>query len=400
METLELKTENQLVKINASDYGLEESKAKEIEALFVPMLSKMSELENEYNDVLKEEINPETCQRAKDLRLSYVKIRTGTAEIHKKAKEFYLNGGRFVDGWKNAQLFASGEKEKTLKAIEDHFENQEKERFEKLRIERLELLKPYTEIEPLALGHMQQDVFDNYLTGVKIAHEQRIVAEKKTEEDRIENERIKLLHTKRINSIRGLWRFMPKENEEVNFGNWAEDMWDELVNYLNETKDTYDKKQEQTRIENIRLQKEAEEREKQIAIEREKIRKENEKKEKVLLIEKKKADKERAKLLAKIKQERIKFENIEAEVKRRKEADEKLKRDAELKLQAEQKAKAAEEKKAKLAPDKTKLLAFGQALNDVPRPEIKSIEAAEIMANINGLLVKLNNYIIENANKL
>ena len=175
------KTETSLVKIKASDYGLEESKAKEIESLFTPMLSKMTELETEYNDILKEEINPETCKRAKDLRLYYVKVRTGTAEIHKKAKEFYLNGGRFVDGWKNAQLFASGEKEKTLKSIEDHFENQEKERLEKLRLLRLELLKPFTEIEPLALGYMQQDVFDNYLSGVKIAYEQKIAAEKKAE---------------------------------------------------------------------------------------------------------------------------------------------------------------------------------------------------------------------------
>lgn len=306
METLELaKTETQLIKIKASDYGLEESKAKEIEALFIPMLSKMSELENEYNDILQNEINPETCQRAHDLRSAYVKIRTGTAEIHKKAKEFYLNGGRFVDGWKNAQLFASGEKENTLKAIENHFENQEHDRLEKLRIDRLNLLRPYTEIEPLALGHMEQLVFDNLLRGFKVAKEVQIAAEKKVEEDRlaaIEAERIR---------------------------------------------------QYNIRIENERLKKEAEVKEKALQ-----------------------------ELAAKIA------------------ATEKLKKDAELKLQADKKAKEKAEKAAKLAPDKTKLLAFGQALNDIPRPEIKSIEAAEIMANINGLLVKVNNYIIENANKL
>ncbi len=335
METLfEEKKEIALVKINASDYGLEESKAKEIEALFIPMLSKMSALENEYNSILKEEINPETCQRAKDLRLSYVKIRTGTADIHKKAKEFYLNGGRFVDGWKNAQLFASGEKEKTLKAIEDHFENQEKERFERLRVERVNLLKPYTEIEPLALGHMQQDVFDNYLAGVKLAHDQKIAAEKKAEEDCIAKEKA--------------------EAEE----------------------------REKQRLENIRLKEEAIERERLAEIERKK-------QAKLLADQKAKAD-----------AERIERERLEKEIADKKAADEKAKRDAELKIIAEQKAKAAAEKKAKLAPDKVKLLAFGQALNDVPRPEIKSIEAAAIMSNINGLLVKVNNYIIENANKL
>jgi hypothetical protein len=351
------------LQIKNYDYGLEESKAKEIESMFLPMLSKMSELENEYNDILKNEINPETCQRAKHLRLSYVKIRTGTAAIHKTAKDFYLKGGRFVDGWKNAQEFASGEKEKTLKNIEDHFENQEKERLEKLRIERLELLKPYTEIEPLALGHMQQEVFNNYLTGVKIAHEQKIAAEKKAEEDRI--------------------AAVKAENERI----------------------------EKQRLENIRLQKEAKKRENEIAAERERVRKENEEKERLAEIERKKAadilkaqqekaDRERAELLAKAEKERKEKERLEKEIAAKQAAEIQAKKEVELKLQAEQKAKAAAEKAAKLAPDKNKLLAFGQSINDLPRPEIKSIEAAAVMAQINGLLVNLNNYIITEANKL
>jgi hypothetical protein len=66
----------------------------------------------------------------------------------------------------------------------------------------------------------------------------------------------------------------------------------------------------------------------------------------------------------------------------------------------EEKARKAEEKKAKLAPDKVKLLNFMQAINDLPRPEVKSIEAANIAANANSLLVKVANYIKENTNKL
>lgn len=346
----------EIVKINASDYGLEESKANEIKALFVPMLNKMDELEIQYNEVLQREISPETCQMANDLRHAYVKVRTGTADIHKNLKAFYLNGGRFVDAFKNTQAFASGEKEKTLKAIEDHFENQERERIEKLRTERLELLKPYTDIEPLALGHMQQDVFNNYLTGVKLAHEQRIAAEKKAEEDRIaaiEAERIK---------------------------------------------------QEKIRKENIRLKKEAEEKEKALQAEREQIRKENEEKERLAEIERKKnaeilkaqqekADKERRELLAKAEKERLEKERLEKEIADKKDAEERQKR-------AEEKVRKDAEKKAKLAPDKEKLLNFMQSINDLPRPDVKSIEAASIAANANTLLVKVANYIMENINKL
>jgi hypothetical protein len=354
---------NELVKINASDYGLEETKAKEIESLFLPMLSKMSELENEYNDILKNEINPETCQRAKDLRWSYVKIRTGTDEIHKKAKEFYLNGGRFVDGWKNAQLFASGEKEKTLKNIEDHFENQERERLEKLRSNRIDLLKPYTDIEPLALGHMQQDVFDNYLTGVKVAHEAKLAAEKKAEEDRL--------------------ALIKAKKEE----------------------------QERIRIENIRLQREAKEKEAELEKERTRIKKENEEKERLAEVERQKnaailkaqqekADKERAELLAKAETERKEKERLEKEIADNKAANERLKKEAELKLQAEQKAKLAAEKAAKLAPDKVKLLDLMKRIDDLKRPEMKSPESILILSNVNELLAKVNRYILENVNKL
>lgn len=388
----------EIVKINASDYGLEETKAQEIKAMFVPMLNKMDELEVQYNDILKRPIDPETCQMASDLRKSYVKTRTGTDEIHKKLKAFYLNGGRFVDAFKNAQLFASGEKEKTLKAIEDHFENQEKERLEKLRTDRVELLKPYTEIEPLALGHMEQAVFDNYLIGVKLAHEQRIAAEKKAEEDRI-----------------------AKEKEEA-------------------------EAREKQRLENIRLKEEADKREREIEAEREKIRKENEEKERLAEIErqikakrneelkpyiifirdyskmlsldekayqkelagikrgakehyeyeaqqKAKADKERADLLAKAEIERKEKERLEKEIADKKAADEKKK-------QTEIKAQKDAEKKAKLASDKDKLLNFMQLINDLPRPDVKNIEAAEIVSQVNGLLVKVSNFIKERADKL
>ena len=336
---------NEIVKINASDYGLEETKANEIKSMFVPMLTKMDELEVQYNDILKREIDPETCQMAKDLRLAYVRTRTGTEKIHKDLKAFYLNGGRFVDAFKNTQAFASGEKEKTLKAIEDHFENQERERLEKLRTERLELLQPYTEIEPLALGHMEQTVFDNYLTGVKLAHEQRIAAEKKAEEDRlaaIEAERVK---------------------------------------------------QEKIRLDNVRLQKEAKERERLMAAEREKARVEQERIEKERAAEREKAERTNRELEEKARKEREAREKIEAESKAREAARLKA-------IEDEKRARAEAEKKMRLAPDKDKLLAFMQAINDLPRPEVKTIEAAPIAANANTMLIQAANYIRDNANKL
>jgi len=183
--------ENAIVKINPTEYGLTDETAARIEAQFTPMLAKMTELEGEYNAILGLNIeDPNTAKLAKDLRLKYVKVRTGTADIHKVQKAYFLNGGRFVDGWKNAQLFASQGKEEALERIEKHAENLERERLEKLQQLRVALLAEYVEnASELSLSGMEQDVFEAYLSAKKQAFEDRKAAELKAEQDRIAREK-------------------------------------------------------------------------------------------------------------------------------------------------------------------------------------------------------------------
>ena len=94
-------------------------------------------------------------------------------------------------------------------------------------------------------------------------------------------------------------------------------------------------------------------------------------------------------LRKKADEERKERERLAKEIQDKKDADRKA-----------EERKIAEEKKAKLAPDKTKLLNFMQAINDLQRPEVKSIEAGEIATNANTYLVQCANYIRDNANKL
>ena len=181
---------NDIVKINPAEFGIEETKAAQIEAQFKPMLEKMTELESEFNRIISLPINdPNTAIEAKKLRIKYVKVRTGTAEIHKTQKAFYLAAGRFIDGWKNAQLFASQSIEERLEKIENHAAIIEKQRIEALEAQRKQTLMEYTDIFPAGLGMMNEDVFQNYLTGVKVAKQAQIEAEKKAEQERIERER-------------------------------------------------------------------------------------------------------------------------------------------------------------------------------------------------------------------
>jgi len=175
-----------IVQIDPKKYGLEASEAKTIEAAFKPMIEKMTELEDQFNEVVSLEVSPATCEKARRLRLAYLSVRTGTAKIHKTAKHYYLAGGKFVDGWKNAQAFASAGKEEALRAIEEHYDRIEQARIAKLAEDRAALLEPYgTDPTYIDLGAMPDDVWRNYLAGTKLRHEQRLEAERQAEADRL-----------------------------------------------------------------------------------------------------------------------------------------------------------------------------------------------------------------------
>lgn len=179
-----------IINLNPKEYGLEANEAKQVQAVFVPMIEKLTELEDEYNQVVAQEMTPELTKQAKELRLKFVKIRTETARIHKSAKAYYLAGGRFVDGWKNAQLQASGQKEEKLKEIEDYYENLERQRREDLHLARIGMISPYVEDKTgLDFRTMEEDVFQAYFNTKKQAHEDRIQAEAEAEQVRIAKEK-------------------------------------------------------------------------------------------------------------------------------------------------------------------------------------------------------------------
>jgi len=337
-----------LVVIKASDYGLEESKAQQIAAQFQPMLDKMVELEKEYNEVLQMPIGEkDTTAKAKEVRLKYVKVRTGTETIHKQQKAFYLAGGRYVDGWKNAQLFASQGIEEKLEQIEKYAEIKEKERIASLQVLRDNELALYgVAIGTFkSLGEMPEEVYTSFLAGTKTNYESKIEAERKAAEEKIAREKA--------------------EAEE----------------------------RERIRIENERLKKEAEEREKALQKERAKV--EAEKRTAELM-----AKKEREAIEAKLKKEREEREKAERELKAKAEAEAKAKREEEERKQAEIKAKEEAERKAKAAPDKLKLKSYCDSLEAVTCTDLVSDEAKQILSQAKILVSKIKLYVTENADKL
>lgn len=343
----------EIAKINPAEYGLQEAQVKPIEEAFMPKIIERDGLMKVYEALIMEELTPELCVEAKALRLKLVKVRTGIAEIHRTQKAFYLAAGRYVDAWKNKETAPVEQMEEKLEGIEKYFENIEKERKSKIRAERVTELEKY-EVDGslIMLGEMADDVWENYLAGVKLQYENRKAAERKAEEDRL----------------------AAIEAEK--------------------------KRQEEIRLENERLKAEREELERKQEIERKKLQAEREKAEKARreaeakMLEQARKDREQ------IEAARIEKEKAEAELRAKREAEARAQKEAEERAIAEEKARIAAAKKAAAAPDKDKLLKLAEDVRSLPLPEMKTEEAKEIISSVRGLLNKLSAYIIEEAKKI
>lgn len=349
-----------LVKLDPKDFGLTDQTAANIAAQFQPMLDKMVELEGEFNQVVQLPIeDPETSKRAKEVRLKYVKIRTGTAEIHKQQKQFYLNGGRFVDGWKNAQIFASQGKEAKLEEIEKYQERLEAERIANLQSEREEALRPYVDdISHLDLGKMHEDVWISYFATKKQQHADRMAAEAEAERLRIEAEKKQATYNDRL---RALAPYSLLEFESNLTLDTTPEEFDLYLTNAKAAKVAKDEELAEARKEAERLAKEAAEKEAELAAKIEAARKEAAR-----------IEAERQKELA---AERAKQAELQAQIdaKRKAEAEAEAAR-----IKAEQDAKREAERLAK-APIKKQMQAWVNEFA-LPATTLDNAAATEIKA--------------------
>lgn len=207
-----------IIKIEAADYGLQESKGKEISDMFKPMVDSMVEYESEFNEIVKlDPSKPETGVKASELLKRYVTVRTDTADIHKKLKNFFLLGGRFVDRWKAEQIQASKSKEDKLKEIKNYKAILDaKEAVLKQESRALIYAKYIEEGEEIKtnLGTMPDEIWFHFIAGKKADFEARREAEKKAEVERLKKIRIEKERQKRIRAENETLRIAAEKAEK------------------------------------------------------------------------------------------------------------------------------------------------------------------------------------------
>lgn len=298
---------SELIKINPQEFGLDENRAVEISNAFAPKISERDGLVIIYNDLITKDITQEVCNEALSLKRKLVKVRTGIADIHKTQKAFYLAAGKFVDAWKNKETLPVEQMESKLQEIANYYENLEAQRIAKVAEGRAAELEAYEQTGFADLGIMSDEVWANYIAGVKLNYETKLAEAAKAEAERLEAERL-AEEKRKADEI---------ENERVK-------------KELAKLKAEADKKEAErlAELQAIKAKQEQEQRER----------------ERLAKIESDKQAKIQADLNAKLeaeKQARLKSEN---EIK--------AKKDAEAKAEADKKEA---ERLAKLAPEKDKI---------------------------------------------
>lgn len=196
-------TDAVLVTIDAPELSvLDESRAAVIRSTFQPMANMLEKFEESYREIKAEadkEVTEELTKRSRRLRIDIGKVRIETEKVRKAEKEQYLRGGKAIDGVSNILKWAITDKEESLKKIERHFEEMEKERLAEVQREREYQLSEFVpDAHERDLSSMDDDVWAAYIATKKQEHADRLAAERKAEEERVAREKAEAEERERI----------------------------------------------------------------------------------------------------------------------------------------------------------------------------------------------------------
>lgn len=330
-----------------AETGLDTTKAAIITERFADYETKAAEWAAKASALaVTDEGQKAEMKMAREGRLFLRQLRLAVENTRKELKDDYLQGGRAVDAVAKHLIGLIQPTEKYLEEQEGFAVRAAAERKEALRARRHAALADYTaDPNVYALADLTEEAFMELLNGFFAAREAKLAAELKAEADCV----------------------AAAEAEQVRLAAEAQ-------------------AREAQRLENERLKTEAAEREVAMKAEREAAAA-------IAAAEKAAIDKEYQEALAAAEALRRAAAEKEA-------AERKAKQAAAAKIVADAMARAEAEKKAQAAPDRDKLLALAAVLSAVTLPALATPEAQQIIADVEGLMGKVNAYILKKASEL
>jgi hypothetical protein len=270
MNNLPEPIQQQIAVAQISDLSMAES----IASNFAPFMEEVQE----QIELLKplEMGNPEHVEVARRISIDLGRIRSRKDAIKKEQKDHYLKVGRFIDALSNTVEGMITLTQDEAKEHAKYFDNLEKQRIEKLKQDRIELISPYMESHPVGLELLNEETFQIMLSGAKATHAQKLEAIRIAEEQRIEKEKIEKLHHERREMMLPIRQFWPTEDKNPDFGSMSQKDFKKFMADTKKASDLYNEEQARIKAENERLRAEAEERAK---AEKERIAREEAKRE-------------------------------------------------------------------------------------------------------------------------
>ena len=340
-------------------------KRNEVQRVLNSVFNGVSKMRKQLDSVDVEDENDKVNMRlANTIRLGVRSVRLDAekvfdakrSEVQQAMMSFKTEDALWLKAKQTMQILTK-EIEANAKWKEQTKERIEAERKELKTQKREQAISKFNpEISRVEFENMSDETFNVMLAGIEKEYNDKIAAEKKAEADRIAKEKAEAAERERIR----------KENERL----WKEAEAKEKQLAAERAKAAQERK---TAADKARKEREAieEKAEQKLKAQREAARK---------------VEAERSKLRAALKAKEFQ------ELQERKAAADKAREDEEEKKLAEKKANAA--------PDKIKLLSLSKSIQEITFPELKSVEAKQILSDVKSLLSKISGFIETKTQKL
>ena len=171
--------------------GLQESKAETLMKSFTGYFGEAKTIVDQCKEIIvTSEDQVDLMQQAREARLKLKNIRNDCEKTRKELKEQSLREGRAIDGIANVIKALIVPVEEHLEKQEKYAEVQEELRVEKRLADRTEKLSKYVpDVTLYAIKDMDDEVFNNLLSGCKLSWEKAKKEEQDAEDKRIADEK-------------------------------------------------------------------------------------------------------------------------------------------------------------------------------------------------------------------